>query len=475
MKILLLNENSVVSRLISLSAKKMSYDFEELNAYSDDIGYCDVIVVDSDTPAPLKILKEKCDKLIFLAPRNQTIDIEAQILYKPFLPTDFLNLLDPSTNNPPNPYSDMQLDLDNLNLEDLPEENPISEIAEDSLSLDENLESLSLDEEEQEKDQMKENVTSNSSEEVKEIDENDSINETSSEAIETMQEISLEDENNKEENLEEQKVEDLDNIDEILQDDLATQEISDETSEEFMNDEDLNLQEGLEDQVEISEENNENLNSDEALPIVEEQEKEVSFDDIPEDAEFLGQAEENIEEMAEDFIPVVEDEENLDELDNLAELGNLSTQDQIKEELAQLDELEHDIEEDDSVKILEDFKGEPILDDESLGTSDDEVVVPNVNEQSSENDFDDLKENDILKALGEEALVEEVKEEESVYESEEKQIPKGNNTGDEIVNELSQSIAGAITSSIKDDTLKAALKGMNMNININISFNEDKN
>ncbi|MCW1539152.1 hypothetical protein OLR71_03880, partial [Campylobacter jejuni] len=28
-------------------------------------------------------------------------------------------------------------------------------------------------------------------------------------------------------------------------------------------------------------------------------------------------------------------------------------------------------------------------------------------------------------------------------------------------------------SSIKDDTLKAALKGMNMNININISFKED--
>ncbi|ELL3203148.1 hypothetical protein QHF54_001750, partial [Campylobacter jejuni] len=44
---------------------------------------------------------------------------------------------------------------------------------------------------------------------------------------------------------------------------------------------------------------------------------------------------------------------------------------------------------------------------------------------------------------------------------------------EEIVNELSQSIAGAITSSIKDDTLKAALKGMNMNININISFKED--
>lgn len=79
MKILLLNENPVVSRLVSLSAKKMSYDFEELNAYSENLGNYDVIVVDSDTPAPLKILKEKCDRLIFLAPRNQNVeDIDAQ-------------------------------------------------------------------------------------------------------------------------------------------------------------------------------------------------------------------------------------------------------------------------------------------------------------------------------------------------------------------------------------------------------------
>ncbi|EOI2541857.1 hypothetical protein ACMHOB_001302, partial [Campylobacter jejuni] len=138
MKILLLNENPVVSRLVSLGAKKMSYDFEELNAYSENLGNYDVIVVDSDTPAPLKILKEKCDRLIFLAPRNQNVeDIDAQILQKPFLPTDFLNLLNnkdtnkhtsidlPMLSNDENPYADISLDLDNLNLDDLPDENSL--------------------------------------------------------------------------------------------------------------------------------------------------------------------------------------------------------------------------------------------------------------------------------------------------------------------------------------------------------------
>ncbi|ECO3105268.1 highly acidic protein, partial [Campylobacter jejuni] len=123
MKILLLNENPVVSRLVSLSAKKMSYDFEELNAYSENLGNYDVIVVDSDTPAPLKILKEKCDRLIFLAPRNQNVeDIDAQILQKPFLPTDFLNLLN---NKDANKHTSIDLpdenslDINSEGMEDL--------------------------------------------------------------------------------------------------------------------------------------------------------------------------------------------------------------------------------------------------------------------------------------------------------------------------------------------------------------------
>ena len=148
-----------------------------------------------------------------------------------------------------------------------------------------------------------------------------------------------------------------------------------------------------------------------------------------------------------------------DEMDDFT--SNLSTQDQIKEELAQLDELDYGIDSDNSSKVLEDFKDEPILDDKELGTNEEEVVVPNLNIS----DFDALKESDIQEALREEILE---KNEESIVSDATK-----DDSSEEIVNELSQSIAGAITSSIKDDTLKAALKGMNINININISFKED--
>ncbi|APA50956.1 hypothetical protein GQJ74_03830 [Campylobacter jejuni] len=439
MKILLLNENPVVSRLVSLSAKKMSYDFEELNAYSENLGNYDVIVVDSDTPAPLKILKEKCDRLIFLAPRNQNVeDIDAQILQKPFLPTDFLNLLNnkdankhtsidlPMLSNDENPYADISLDLDNLNLDDLPDEN--------SLDINsEGMEDLSFDDDAQDDNSNKTLETQNLEHDNL---EQETIKEQTQEDTQIDLDLTLEDGESEKEDLSQEHTA------------LDTEPSLDELDDK--NDEDL------EDNKELQA----NISDFDDLPEVEEQEKEMDFDDLPEDAEFLGQAKynEESEENLEEFAPVVE-EDVQDEIDDFA--SNLSTQDQIKEELAQLDELDYGIDSDNSSKVLEDFKDEPILDDKELGTNEEEVVVPNLNIS----DFDTLKESDIQEALGEEILE---KNEEPIVSD----VTKDDNS-EEIVNELSQSIAGAITSSIKDDTLKAALKGMNMNININISFKED--
>ncbi|HEB8516178.1 TPA: highly acidic protein [Campylobacter jejuni] len=535
MKILLLNENPVVSRLVSLSAKKMSYDFEELNAYSENLGNYDVIVVDSDTPAPLKILKEKCDRLIFLALRNQNVeDIDAQILQKPFLPTDFLNLLNnkdankhtsidlPMLSNDENPYADISLDLDNLNLDDLPDENSLdinSEGMED-LSFDDdaqddnsnktletqnlehdNLEQetikeqtqedtpidldLTLEDGESEKEDLSQEHTALDTEpsldelddKNEEIEKQELLDDSKTNTLEMQEELSESQDDNSNKTLETQNLE---------HDNLEQETIKEQTQEDTQIDLDLTLEDGESEKEDLSQEhtaldtepsldelddkNDEDLEDNKELqanisdfddlPEVEEQEKEMDFDDLPEDAEFLGQAKynEESEENLEEFAPVVE-EDVQDEIDDFA--SNLSTQDQIKEELAQLDELDYGIDSDNSSKVLEDFKDEPILDDKELGTNEEEVVVPNLNIS----DFDTLKESDIQEALGEEILE---KNEEPIVSD----VTKDDNS-EEIVNELSQSIAGAITSSIKDDTLKAALKGMNMNININISFKED--
>ncbi|HED8386608.1 MULTISPECIES: putative sodium/potassium/calcium exchanger [Campylobacter] len=518
MKILLLNENPVVSRLISLSAKKMSYDFEEINAYDENLGHYDVIIVDSDTPAPLKILKEKCDKLIFLAPRNQSADIDALILHKPFLPTDFLNLLNQENlkiaddiilpiEEAENPYANISLDLDGLNLDDLPDENT-EDTQENKLSMEENLESLALDDmeeetnqkeiasentdkelnlddlsldEDQEENEASEQTTANHIEEKNEDEQalevafqDDILDDKTSEENKEEFEIQEQDTQEQDANQDEQdKIEDTQELEDQvdnLNDDLVQDNENSEAQEAIVNN-NLDTKEEAEFEVSGKEEKLEKTQSQDFItddfPIVEEQERKIDFDDIPEDAEFLGQRKEE-DEAVEDFLPVVEDQENLNEHDEFEEMSSLSTQDQIKEELAQLDELEYDIDSDDSIKVLEDFKEEPILDDKDFPNNDEEIVAPKL----EINDFDSLKESDIQEALGEEISTLEDNKSEKLKIKEDQLASEA---GEEIVNELSQSIAGAITSSIKDDTLKAALKGMNMNINISISFNEDKN
>lgn len=518
MKILLLNEDPVVSRLISLSAKKMSYDFEEINAYDENLGHYDVIIVDSDTPAPLKILKEKCDKLIFLAPRNQSADIDALILHKPFLPTDFLNLLNQENlkiaddtilpiEEAENPYANISLDLDGLNLDDLPDENT-EDTQENKLSMEENLESLALDDmeeetnqkeiasentdkelnlddlsldEDQEENEASEQTTANHIEEKNEDEQalevafqDDILDDKTSEENKEEFEIQEQDTQEQDANQDEQdKIEDTQELEDQvdnLNDDLVQDNENSEAQEAIVNN-NLDTKEEAEFEVSGKEEKLEKTQSQDFItddfPIVEEQERKIDFDDIPEDAEFLGQRKEE-DEAVEDFLPVVEDQENLNEHDEFEEMSSLSTQDQIKEELAQLDELEYDIDSDDSIKVLEDFKEEPILDDKDFPNNDEEIVAPKL----EINDFDSLKESDIQEALGEEISTLEDNKSEKLKIKEDQLASEA---GEEIVNELSQSIAGAITSSIKDDTLKAALKGMNMNINISISFNEDKN
>ncbi|MDO4674682.1 MAG: hypothetical protein Q4A73_05885, partial [Campylobacter sp.] len=192
----------------------------------------------------------------------------------------------------------------------------------------------------------------------------------------------------------------------------------------------------------------------EPLPVVEEQEAQINFDDLPSDAEFLGQSK-GEDAAAEEFEPSVE--ELSGEEDEPLNLG-LNAQDQIKDTLAQLDEMDLQIPQDNGSKVLEDFKDEPVLDHESLGTHDEELVVPDI---IKGNDFDSLQESQIKQALGE-----------SVDDGTDAENLEGQS--ETIVHELSQSIAGAISSSINDDTLKAALRGMNMKINISISFDENK-
>lgn len=109
--------------------------------------------------------------------------------------------------------------------------------------------------------------------------------------------------------------------------------------------------------------------------------------------------------------------------------------------------------------------------------------VPQSNAPSSENAFnadltDDLQglsEEELQRALGEIPAQTSQAQTNANQTSQNASAQNGENSSpSELMDELSRGISGAITSSIKDDALKAALKGMNMHIDINIKFDEDK-
>lgn len=316
-----------------------------------------------------------------------------------------------------------------------------------------------------------------------------------------------------------------------------------------------------------AEQENEPLPQEPAFSVEEKQEKTMSFDDLPENAKFLGQKNndfidpDDIKPVLLDEMPMQQstqdivkgqladlnamDEElnspnaqnspsseddaltNSQNADNENLLENLNTEQNAtlapseqnesilaSENLAQtpsevsLDEnlaqIPSEIKLDEGFAPSDDFAGQKNAEfasenslqtaqsDENLAQTPSETnfdenlaQVPQSNAPSSENalnadlidDLQGLSEEELQRALGEIPAQESTSQAQAnaSQASQNASAQNGENSSpSELMDELSRGISGAITSSIKDDALKAALKGMNMHIDINIKFDEDK-
>ncbi len=99
LSILLINNNKIVSRLLQLSSQKHNYSLEESEEYTPQKESYNVVFVDSDLYDPAKVLdlskKVRYDKLGYLGERgSEKPEMFELVLEKPFLPTDFVNLMD---------------------------------------------------------------------------------------------------------------------------------------------------------------------------------------------------------------------------------------------------------------------------------------------------------------------------------------------------------------------------------------------
>jgi uncharacterized membrane protein len=98
LSILLINENKIVSRLFQLSSQKHNYELEEVVEYSAKEGSYNAVFVDSKIFDESKLDEFKStvsfDKLTYLGDKGEVKpDGFDLLLEKPFLPTDFVNLM----------------------------------------------------------------------------------------------------------------------------------------------------------------------------------------------------------------------------------------------------------------------------------------------------------------------------------------------------------------------------------------------
>lgn len=333
---------------------------------------------------------------------------------------------------------------------------------------------------------------------------------------------------------------------------MQNAELTDENS--------LEMAQNAEFASQTAEQENEPLPQEPAFSVEEKQEKTMSFDDLPENAKFLGQKNNDFIDP-DDIKPVLLDEMPMQQ----------STQDIVKGQLADLNAMDEELNspnaqnspssEDDTLTNSQNADNENLLDnlnteqnatlapseqnesilasenlaqassevsfDESFASSDELTTqknaefasenslqtaqsdenlaqnmaaqmqsdenfaqandenlaqTPQINAPSSENadltdDLQGLSEEELQRALGEIPAQESTSQAQTNANkaSQNASAQNGDNSSpSELMDELSRGISGAITSSIKDDALKAALKGMNMHIDINIKFDEDK-
>ncbi len=452
MRLLLINNNPAVSRLINLSAEKYGYEIEEFKDDDFDLNEnFDITIADNEAVSDnsMLLLRESGNlgDIIYVGPKGLPKPIYANhFLQKPFLPTDFIELIkkiEKANEKKDTSQSNIQstesfIEDDTKEVLDKEEENIIA------LDLD-NMDSLNLsmpndddfmlyEEEKLEDDIGKkyettkedsalesddENFDIESEVQLRESDENqeDVSREPEVENLETdsdiPQELKLD------ENIDEKEngtaildSEDIDEVKQLLDDEIATDEIDDVKDSELKE-----IAQDEEKEEDVSEDDFDI--GDEVL--VSETNIETAMDDISGESEVLGG-------LIQESQDLVEPEDILKEIDKIEEETEETTL-----------EIEEPTEEE--VQEQEEEK-----DEESLVVLSEEKVS-----------IDDISEEDL----------------DGLFEEEQEVSVEQNHNVDieEMKEELETKIANDVKKVLDKDEIREALKGLR--VNISITFDEE--
>lgn len=345
MHFLLVNNNPAVSRLITLSVEKLGFKIDEVVSFDEAVEESyDVVFVDSEQYSEITIdesIEEGLSRnFVYLSKRGEDKpENMSAVLEKPFLPTDFIDLVAKIDND----SSDDDLDIDNV------EEESLEERAEET------------------KEEIKEDKTDSI------VDEEEIIN-----SIDIEDSLELEE-------IDEEELE-IDEIDEEEISDIDMSAIEEEIAK--VDDKDLSLDEdeiGLDEEMleENDKENEQELGNEEELTSV------LDSDDIDEVKQLLEEENDEddfkLEEMIEEDKDVGFESEDF----SLDEVEDAEKQEVKDESFVMKDEIDEDI-----IEPLEEDLSDASV--EELETTLDKLV----NQSSEISSIDELEEESLLNALG---------------------------------------------------------------------------
>ncbi|QIR76478.1 hypothetical protein FA592_09635 [Sulfurospirillum diekertiae] len=478
MRLLLLNNNPAVSRLIKLSAEKAGYELDEFEDYGlVPLTTYDVILVDNELYDEASIVgaceNTGCDYIIYICQRGaKKPDIAHVALEKPFLPTDFLVLLEKVKNVIISHKAEATEEATKV-LQSLDE-------SEKSAAFD--IDQIDTLEDEDEDNTLPINLLEEPDDLEKEEDEKElTFDEIEAEDLGLEQELSLDDIVDKNDEDKELKIDDEFSFDEL--DSLEKEEVSSLEDFDFDEGNTTSLTPAeTEDEREEEFANPSILDKDdinEVKQLLDESEEEAEEEEISELSLDAFDLDKENEEAGKFFFDDVEKEDESLEKDDMEKSLNLELDDVSSLDFEEVAPVGEEEKEDQSIEIPE--EQEEIIDDFAEGieekieeeekelAQEEDILIPQVDvafdalaQNGDIDSLDDLNENLLKKAFGEE-----VNEEESTPIS----VPEEKGEKIEVIRgEIESSIARSISGLAQSDILREALKGMR--INISITFDE---
>lgn len=425
MRVVLVNTNTAVSRLITLSLNKIGASYVEY----EDLGLLegqsfDALILDSDVGADVALAREFAPVVICLIPRgSEPLEGADASLEKPFLPTEFISVFESATSGvvamQDTKESAEFADFDSVGgLDDTLEDLPLL----DDLGLDE---SLSLD---------------------------DMLKTSDDESLDELEPLEIDEAGETE-----------------LDDDLSS-DVLEQVSEQALGDE-------LETTIDESLELDEVLGLDEVLSdeLEELGDSDIVADEVTDEPKDELDDEDMAAEMdLGDLRNLVDEIENMDELssqdENIDEIEMSEMQEQQEQKDIDINEvLEQDLEQDFKQDLEQDI--EQIL-EQNLEQDLEQEIEQNVKQETPNqalgSDLDSISQDDMLSALGlvnDEGL-EVAKDETPTASQDESDLVDLT----KLEEDLSHQITQQLHQSLCHSSIKEALKGMN--IKISVSFEE---